>query len=117
VLLPLLTLLLNLTLATAQDDSMDSSMDGAMAPDSDQGMMSSLHFRPFADNLWFSAWMPESPGAMVGACMGLFFLALVDRCVAGVRGMAERAWRARCAALIYLLFVVKDRELTDVWGL
>jgi len=68
-------------------------------------MMSSfLHFTPLGDTLWFQGWAPNSPGAMVGACIGLFLLAIFDRWLAAGRAMAEKSWResAQLAAIARL---------------
>ncbi|KAF8648971.1 hypothetical protein AX16_006085 [Volvariella volvacea WC 439] len=49
-----------------------------------------FHFNP-PDTLWFRDWVPRSSGAMVGACIGLFLLAVVERfisCMAVVSGQA-----------------------------
>ncbi|KAI0070223.1 hypothetical protein K474DRAFT_1670324 [Panus rudis PR-1116 ss-1] len=44
-------------------------------------------------------WVPKSPGAMVGACIGLFLLGVAERLVAAVRGVGERFWRERALVL------------------
>lgn len=43
-------------------------------------------------NLWFSGWTPTSPGATFGACLGLFFLAVLSRFFSAVKVCAEIAW-------------------------
>ena len=53
-----------------------------------------LHFTP-GDMLWFMEWVPQSTGAMVGACIGLFFLAILDRWFSATRGLIEAHWRRR----------------------
>jgi copper transporter 1 len=103
-----LTLFFTLTLVRAHDDGMDMTMDGAMALDTGHGMMSNLHFRPFGDTLWFLGWVPESAGAMAGACVGLFLLGVLERWVASVRSGAERAWRARCVVLSFLCYAKRQ---------
>ncbi|KAK2459811.1 hypothetical protein APHAL10511_008132 [Amanita phalloides] len=55
-------------------------------------MMSFLHFTPIGDTLWFHGWITGSPGAMIGACIGLFLLAIFERYVAAARAIVERAW-------------------------
>ncbi|GAA5876770.1 hypothetical protein JCM16303_006281 [Sporobolomyces ruberrimus] len=45
-----------------------------------------------ASNLWFSSWTPTSAGATFGACLGLFFLAILSRFLAAVKSCAEVAW-------------------------
>ncbi|KAG8946174.1 hypothetical protein FRC04_012029 [Tulasnella sp. 424] len=78
-------------------------MDGMDMGDSSSsmGMVSHLHFsNPFADTLWFKEWVPGSKGALVGACIGLFVLALVERLLAGMRGVMEAWWRKKADAIL-----------------
>ena len=82
----------------AHDDGMDMSMDGSMSLASGT-MKPYLHFTP-GDVMWFLGWVPQSRGAMVGASIGLFLLALVERWLAAIRASAESHWRRR-----YLFFV------------
>ncbi|OBZ74630.1 Ferric reductase transmembrane component 3 [Grifola frondosa] len=77
----------------AHDNGMDMTMDGAMSLAEGQ-MLPYLHFTP-GDNLWFLGWVPASTGAMVGTCIGLFLLALVERWVATCRAVMEVHWRKR----------------------
>lgn len=44
------------------------------------------------DNLLFKSWTPLSPGAIAGASVALFFLAILERLVNGVRGRLEGYW-------------------------
>ena len=53
-----------------------------------------LHFTP-GDILWFMGWVPQSTGAMVGACIGLFLFAILDRWIAATRSLMESHWRSR----------------------
>jgi len=80
-------------------NGMDMDMDGAMALSSGN-MLSYLHFTP-GDTLWFQGWVPLSKGAMFGACVGLFLLALVDRWLAAIRAMAEVGWRKQYVWFFY----------------
>ncbi|KZP33799.1 hypothetical protein FIBSPDRAFT_906709 [Athelia psychrophila] len=80
-------------IASADSNGMDMSMDGAMSLSSG-AMLPYLHFTP-GDNLWFLGWVPQTAGAMVGACIGLFLLALVDRWVAACREVMEAHWGKR----------------------
>ncbi|KAJ7676602.1 copper transporter [Mycena polygramma] len=57
-------------------------------------MMTALHFTPLADTLWFAGWVPSSGGALAGACIGLFVLALLDRYVAAMRVLLSARWAA-----------------------
>ena len=77
----------------AHSNGMDMSMDGAM--DLAAGnMLMWFHFTP-GNVLWFYGWVPTSVGAMVGTCIGLFLLALVDRWIAACRGVMEAHWSKR----------------------
>lgn len=84
-------------LAHANDNGMDMSMDGPMSL-AVGNMFPYLHFTP-GDNLWFLGWVPRSAGAMVGACVGLFLLALVERWIAACRAVMEVHWSRRLAGL------------------
>lgn len=56
------------------------------------GMMKPwLHFTE-GDNLYFMGWVPLSSGAVVGACIGLFMLAIVERWVAAMRCLMQVYW-------------------------
>ena len=89
------------SLVAAHSDGMVMSMDGAMSL-AGANMVPYLHFTP-GDTIWFLGWVPESKGAMVGACIGLFLLALVDRWLAAIRATAERNWRNRYWSLSCVL--------------
>ena len=80
-------------LVVADDNGMVMSMDGPMALASGQ-MLPYLHFAT-GDIIWFQGWVPESRGAMAGACIGLFLLAVVDRWLSAIRGVAQAHWRNR----------------------
>ncbi|GAA5909909.1 hypothetical protein JCM5296_007437 [Sporobolomyces johnsonii] len=45
-----------------------------------------------ASNLWFSTWTPTTAGSTFGACLGLFFLAILSRFLSAVKACAEVAW-------------------------
>jgi hypothetical protein len=78
---------------THGQNGMDMNMDGSMAL-SMGSMLPYLHFTP-GDNLWFIGWVPKSKGAMVGACIGLFLLALTERWIAACRAAMEVHWAKR----------------------
>lgn len=82
-----------LVAAHSSSDGMDMSMDGSMSLASGN-MVPWLHFTP-GDVLWFQGWVLKSPGAMFGACLGLFLLAIVERWIAAMRSLAEAYWRKR----------------------
>jgi hypothetical protein len=69
---------------------MDMSMDDGMTLASGS-MMPYLHFTR-GDILWFAGWVPQSSGALAGACIGLFILTLVERWLAAVRRLMEAHW-------------------------
>ncbi|TFY66377.1 hypothetical protein EVG20_g4715 [Dentipellis fragilis] len=79
--------------ALAHDNGMDMSMDNGMTMTMGN-MIMYLHFTP-GDNLWFLGWAPFKAGAMVGACLGLFMLALLERWLAAIRGVMEVHWQKR----------------------
>ncbi|KAG2040873.1 Ctr copper transporter family-domain-containing protein [Suillus americanus] len=68
------------------DTSMDDGMSLAVG-----NMLAYLHFTP-GDTLWFLGWVPTSSGAMVGTCIALFMLALIERWIAACRGVMEFHW-------------------------
>lgn len=76
------------------DNGMIMTMDGAMSLAAGN-MLTYLHFTVGGDTLWFQGWVPQGSGPMFGACFGLFLLALVDRWIAGCRGMMEVHWAKR----------------------
>lgn len=77
----------------ADSNGMDMSMDGAM--DLASGAMKPyLHFT-LGDRLWFQGWVPQNAGAMVGACIGLFLLAIVERWIGACRSLMEAHWRKK----------------------
>jgi len=83
----------HLTPVHADSNGMDMSMDGAM--DLASGTMKPyLHFT-LGDILWFQGWSPQNAGAMVGACIGLFLLAIVERWIGACRSLMEAHWRKK----------------------
>ncbi|KAI0691595.1 CTR copper uptake transporter [Earliella scabrosa] len=97
-LLPLVVSLALSSTALAHDhgNGMDMSMDGPM--DLAAGSMTMwLHFTP-GDVLLFYGWVPRSVGAMVGTCIGLFLLGIVDRWIAASRAVMEAHWAKRLNA-------------------
>lgn len=75
------------------DNGMDMSMDGPMSL-AGASMTPYLHFS-HGDTIWFLGWVPQSRGAIGGACVGLFLLGLVDRWLAAIRATADQYWRTR----------------------
>ncbi|KAF8126326.1 CTR copper uptake transporter, partial [Boletus edulis] len=62
-------------------------------------MLPYLHLTP-GDTVWFIGWVPTSAGAMVGTCIGLFMLSIVERWVAVCLELAEQHWTERTSNLI-----------------
>jgi len=93
----LLTLLPLIPVVCAQmsDPSMSSdAMDGMdMGGMAQGGMMTPwLHFA-LGDALWFKTWAPQTKGALAGAAIGLFLLAIIERWFASMRALMELHWR------------------------
>ncbi|KAL5518441.1 hypothetical protein ACEPAH_123 [Sanghuangporus vaninii] len=80
----------SLQLVSAHDNGMDMSMDGSMNLASGN-MLPYLHFTS-GDILWFQGWVPGKAGPMVGACIGLFLLAVFDRWLSAYRGLIDSHW-------------------------
>ncbi|KAF9553358.1 hypothetical protein CPC08DRAFT_234169 [Agrocybe pediades] len=90
---PILSFLCLFSSVVLADNGMDMSMDGPMAL-TGATMTPYLHFSA-GDTLWFLGWVPQSKGAIGGACVGLFLLGLVDRWLAAIRSTANTYWRTR----------------------
>ena len=71
-----------------------SEMSMGGSSNSTGGMALWLHFTP-GDVLLFQDWAPTTPGAVFGACIGLFMLAVVDRWLAALRRFMEIWWAER----------------------
>ena len=54
-------------------------------------MLPYLHFTT-GDVVWFQGWVPRATGPMIGACIGLFLLAVFDRWLAAYRGLIDSYW-------------------------
>jgi solute carrier family 31 (copper transporter), member 1 len=57
------------------------------------GMMSPWFHFGLGDAIWFKTWVPQSNGALVGAAIGLFLLAVVHRWFESMRALMEMHWR------------------------
>lgn len=64
-------------------------------------MLPFLHFHA-ADTLWFQGWVLQSTGAIAGACIGLFLLAIFSRWLDTMRSLAEIDWKKRHVHLLLL---------------
>lgn len=87
---------LPLRLRSVYSQTVMAHSHGAATTDANGTVMSSmipwLHFDT-GDNLFFSSWHPNTPGALVGASIGLIFLALFERWIAAIRGTMEAHWK------------------------
>lgn len=70
-------------------------MDGMDMGTSTGSMNAFLHFVPLGDPIWFKEWAPSAPGAVFGACIGLFILAIFERLLSGMKGVMEAWWRRK----------------------
>ncbi|KZW01963.1 hypothetical protein EXIGLDRAFT_829540 [Exidia glandulosa HHB12029] len=52
------------------------------------------------DVIWFTGWAPSSPGAIAGAAIGLFLLAIVERWLAAMRIVMEAWWKQKAEAVV-----------------
>ncbi|KAG8736985.1 hypothetical protein FRC10_008671 [Ceratobasidium sp. 414] len=75
-------------------------------------MIPYLHFTP-GDALFFKEWVPKSSGAVGGACVGLFILAILQRCVSAMRGVMDQHWKQRSDALAAARFVRLRESVTS----
>lgn len=67
-----------------------------------------FHWMANADALYFKSWVPRTPGALAGACIGLFFLAAFERFLSGARGLVEAWWRRQQASSSTRALVTPD---------
>ncbi|KAF5361227.1 hypothetical protein D9757_013218 [Collybiopsis confluens] len=81
-------------LSLRDENGMDMTMDGSMSLASGS-MLPYLHFTIGGDILWFQGWVPQTKGSMLGACFGLFLLALVERWITSCRRLMEAFWAQR----------------------
>lgn len=71
-----------------------------------------FHWMANADALYFKSWVPRTPGALAGACIGLFCLALFERFLSGARGLLEAWWRRQQASSATRALVTPDNAST-----
>ncbi|KAH7101261.1 Ctr copper transporter [Auriculariales sp. MPI-PUGE-AT-0066] len=65
----------------------------------DGTMYSSFHFS-LGETVWFQKWVPQSSGALAGAAIGLFLLAILERWIAVIRAVMEVWWKQRAETII-----------------
>jgi len=56
------------------------------------GMVPYLHFSG-GDPLLLNGLAPKSAGAIAGACIGLFLLAVFERWISAIRAVLDAKWR------------------------
>ncbi|CAE6442391.1 unnamed protein product [Rhizoctonia solani] len=114
--LNILTLLFLATVALAHggEEEPTKSVD-ATVPEMGMDMGSEMmmmtpyfHWMANADALYFKAWVPRTSGALAGACIGLFFLALFERFLGGAKGLMEAWWRRQQASTATRALVTPD---------
>jgi copper transporter 1 len=103
--LTILTLLLlaSIALAHGGEGRTGSNIinDSTTTPTSQVNLGSEMMMTPYfhwmanADALYFKAWVPRTPGALAGACISLFFLAMFERFLGAAKGLLEAWWRRR----------------------
>ncbi|KAI5481454.1 protein of ctr copper transporter family [Pseudohyphozyma bogoriensis] len=81
------------------ESSMNSSMGSMTGTETSNStttmastMMSAFTTELGMSNLWFVNWTPTTAGSTFGACVGLFFLAILSRLLAALRSSAEIGW-------------------------
>lgn len=50
--------------------------------------------------MWFEGWVPETPGAMVGTCIGMFLLGFIDRWIAVCAAVMGKHWDKRYVDMV-----------------
>ncbi|KAF8600395.1 hypothetical protein BDV93DRAFT_525426 [Ceratobasidium sp. AG-I] len=113
----LLTLLPSV-LAHGEDPTASPINSTTILPTTSADMSTMMMMTPYfhwlgdADALFFRAWVPRSPGALVGACIALVTLAVFERFLANAKGLVEAWWRRRHAAQITRTLVTPDNAST-----
>jgi hypothetical protein len=79
-------------LAKACPPRFGSTLHPAFNPNWETSKMKPYFHTSGGDNLLFESWAPKSPGAIGGASVAVFFLAMLDRLLSGLRGQLEGYW-------------------------
>jgi len=87
----------------------------------DMGAMGNMTMVPFmhfqaGSPIWFLEWMPTTTGAVVGASIGLFLLAIVERWLSAMRIVMEAWWRRRAESILAARFTPVPEESTAEKG-
>lgn len=69
--------------------------------DSMSGDMGTFHWGTSGDGLWINTWIPKSEGAYIGACFGIFFMAILSRSLPALETYLV-TWR-----------ILRDRKVYD----
>ncbi|MBW0496535.1 hypothetical protein O181_036250 [Austropuccinia psidii MF-1] len=81
-----------------------SGMSGMQGPSdsTNSHMQMNSNFMASVPNvpLWFSGWQPANAGSTMGACFGLFALAILNKILGALRQQAHLAWSINHAALV-----------------
>ncbi|KAH6917629.1 copper transporter [Coprinopsis sp. MPI-PUGE-AT-0042] len=73
-------------------------------------MVPYFHSTP-GDHLFLKAWVPKTPGAIAGACIGLFLLGMLDRWLSAMRHSFELHWKHR-AMILSSRYSTNSQELS-----
>jgi hypothetical protein len=71
----------------AEADASSSSSSSTMMMS-----MGTFHWSSSGDGIWLDSWVPQSEGAYIGACFGLFFVSLFSRSLPALEAYFMR-WR------------------------
>ncbi|KAF8549687.1 CTR copper uptake transporter [Imleria badia] len=107
---PVLALCLFVAPIFSQSNGMDMSMDVPMNL-AVGNMLPYLHFTP-GDTVWFPGWVPSSAGGMVGTCIGVFLLSILERWLAACLELAEKHWAERASIVI----IERSDDVTSLPG-
>ncbi|KAI8887793.1 hypothetical protein K501DRAFT_174516 [Backusella circina FSU 941] len=72
-------------------DMSDSSSGSSMNMMSTMG---AFHWSSSGDAIWLESWVPQTEGAYIGACFGLFFVSILSRSLPAMESYFV-AWRAQ----------------------
>lgn len=107
-LLALFSILCTISLALAQHSHGSSSGGG-------HNMITYFHFERGLDSVWFLEWVPSSVGAVVGTCVGVFLLGILERWISALRALIELHWRQKSVRSnpLVIPMLTLDRRICD----
>ena len=79
------------------------------------GMTPHLHTSG-SDYLFFESWRPASAGEILGSCIVLLIVSLLDRLISGLRGRLEVYWVSRYDAIQLVWVQVLNEDQRAVRG-